>query len=332
LVAPAAWFGARRLHAANPSDNGWKLVYDRPAVGKYEDFAFPDDKNGWLISASGFILHTSDGGTTWSEQTKGLSGLRSIDFIDKKRGFAGSLNAKLYATVDGGDTWNEISSTLPHQAQGYCGITHVGQQVHIVGKYIGNATDYYYSPDAGKTWRYENLNDSAQALVDVRFLSDKVGLIGGMGKSAALNQGSAMILKTTDGGLHWHVVFHNEAGRGYAWKFFPITSKLIYAGLQSEDGVYRAVKTLDGGDHWDTLTVATGLQKGHNIQGIGFIDAKTGWVGGWFKGMWTTTDGGKSWTNVDVPDAIINRFERVGNSLFTAGSRGILRYDIPKHR
>jgi hypothetical protein len=40
-----------------------------------------------------------------------------------------------------------------------------------------------------------------------------------------------------------------------------------------------------------SLTVATGLPKGHNIQGIGFIDANTGWVGGWFKGMWTTTNG-----------------------------------------
>lgn len=331
LSAPVAWFGARRLHAANPTDE-WSLVYARPAVGKYEDFAWPDNNNGWLASASGFILHTSDGGKTWSEQAKGLGGLRSMDFLDKNHGYAGTLNGQLYETVDGGTTWKDIAPTLPHHALGYCGITHIGKQVHIVGKYIGGATDYFHSPDGGKTWEYTNLSDSAQALVDVRFLNDKVGFISGMGKSERPNQGSALILKTVDGGKHWRVVFHHPGGREYVWKFFPIDSKLIYASIQSEDGTLRSAKTTDGGDHWDTLTVATGQQKVHNIQGIGFIDKNTGWVGGFFKGMWTTADGGKTWSELTVPDAVINRYEKVGNAMFTAGSRGILRYEPKKSR
>jgi photosystem II stability/assembly factor-like uncharacterized protein len=200
----------------------------------------------------------------------------------------------------------------------------------VVGRYNLGAADYFYSPDEGKTWEAQDLLGVADGLVNVTFLNEKIGFIGGMGKSKSGGQigtGPAIILKTTDGGKNWHVVFEHAGGRGYAWKLFPIDSKLIYAGLQSQDGVYRVAKTTDGGEHWDTLTVATGRPMGPAIQGIGFIDANTGWVGGFFVGMYQTTDGGKTWTFVPVRDGIINRFAKVGNSLFTAGSRGVLRYD-----
>ena len=306
----------------------WSLVYAKPAVGKYEDFAFPDDKHGWLISASGTIFATADGGDSWTVQATDKGRLRSVDFLDAKHGFAGTLTGILYETTDGGATWNDITSTLPKVAKGFCGMTHVGKRVHIVGRYVGDATDYFYSPDAGKTWQYTDLSPLVDALVDVNFLNEKIGFIGGMGKAkAAGRSGAAIILKTTDGGKSWHSVFEHAGGRGFAWKIFPVSSKLIYAALQSQDGVYRVAKTTDAGDHWDTLTVATGRPNGPAIQGIGFLDANTGWVGGFFPGMYATIDGGKTWTAVQPTDAVINRFERVKKTLITAGSRGVLRYD-----
>jgi len=327
VVTSISGFGVTHSHAVAPRASGWTLIYDHQALGKYEDFAFPDSTNGWLISASGFILHTSDGGKNWATQTTGLLGLRSIDFIDKNRGFAGALTGKFYATTDGGVTWNDITSTLPHAAKGFCGITHIGDEVHVVGRYNGAATDYFYSPDGGRTWRYSDLSNLMQGLVEVQFLNKDVGFIGGMGTSAAMGQSAAAILKTTDGGKSWRKVFEHVGGRGFAWKIFPINSKLIYASLQSQDGIYRIAKTLDAGEHWDTLTVTTGRPLGPGVQGIGFLDANTGWVGGFFQGMWATTDGGKSWTEVQIPDGTINRFEHVGGKMYTAGSRGILRFE-----
>src|SRR3954451_12462220 len=49
---------ARHL-AREPGE--WTLVFAYPAVGKYEDLAFPDEKHGWIVSASGRILATTDG-------------------------------------------------------------------------------------------------------------------------------------------------------------------------------------------------------------------------------------------------------------------------------
>jgi photosystem II stability/assembly factor-like uncharacterized protein len=327
-IVSVAGSSGLRAQDGTPALDAWNLIYNRPAVGKYEDISFPDREHGWVVSARGDILTTADGGATWTVQASGLGPLRSVDFLDGKHGFAGTLSGKLYTTTDGGAVWTDITSTLPKVPKGFCGITHVGKRVHIVGRYVGGVTDYFFSPDAGKTWQVSDLAALADGLVDVTFLNEKVGFIGGMGKSKAAGQaGAAIILKTTDGGRQWHAVFEHDGGRGFAWKLFPVSSKIIYAALQSQDGTYRVAKTTDAGDHWETLIVATGRPPGPAVQGIGFIDANTGWVGGFFKGMYATTDGGKTWTYVPLTDGIINRFERVDHSLITAGSRGVLRYD-----
>jgi photosystem II stability/assembly factor-like uncharacterized protein len=325
LAITSGWVAPRPRTAARQGGS-WTLVQSRPATSKYEDFAFPTATDGWLVSAVGDILHTADGGATWSVQASEKGRLRSVDFLDAKRGFAGTVNGVLYATTDGGATWPDITSTLPRATKGFCGMTHVGQRVHLVGKYTGGAADYFYSPDGGKTWTVTDLKDLAQGLVDVSFLDESVGLIGGMSATGQPGFGPAVILRTTDGGRHWRPVFTHDGGRGFAWKIFPVTGKLIYAALQSQDGIYRVAKSLDAGQTWEVLIAATGRPQGPGVQGIGFLDERTGWIGGFFRGMYTTTDGGRTWTEVPVADATINRFEKVGGALFTASSRGILKY------
>ena len=324
----AAGIAAPRDQEQQPSSD-WTLIFNRPATGKYEDMSWPDEKHGWVASAGGFILSTADGGATWTEQAKGLPPIRSIDFINLKHGYAGSITGRLLETTDGGATWNDITGKMPATAKGFCGITHVGKRIHIVGKYFQEASDYFYSPDEGKTWTHTNLSEYAQGLVDVAFLNERVGFITGMAKGP-VNNAPATILKTTDGGKNWKTVFTHAGGRGFVWKMWPINGRLLYASLQSQDGVYRIARSTDVGETWDTLTVTTGRPGGPGVQGIGFLDANRGWVGGFFRGMWKTTDGGKTWTEAPSSDGTINRFERVGNTLITAGTRGVLRLDLPR--
>jgi photosystem II stability/assembly factor-like uncharacterized protein len=332
ITMAVAWYGVRSEGVSARQAGAWSLVLDRPSTAKYADFAFPDPRHGWLVSGSGDILHTSDGGATWTVQASGKGLMRSVDFLDEKRGFAGTLNAILYATTDGGVTWTNITSSLPQPGRGFCGMTHVGEQLHFVGRYYGPVTDYFFSPDGGRTWRHSDLRDLAQGLVDVNFLNESVGLIGGMSSTGPAGEGPAVILKTTDGGRHWRTVFTHDGGRGFAWKIFPVTAKLVYVALQSQDGIYRVAKSTDAGDSWSVQIVATGRPTGPAMQGVGFLDERTGWVGGFFQGMYGTTDGGLTWTPVPMSDRTINKFEKVGRALFTAGSRGILRYDASPGR
>ena len=165
----------------------------------------------------------------------------------------------------------------------------------------------------------------AQGLVDVAFLSPEVGLIGGMSRSPLAGQGDAIILKTDDGGQHWRIVFRGRHARGFAWKIFPMSSGLVFAALQSEDGLYEIAKSTDGGDRWETHTVSSDNPAKVGLQGVGFLDENTGWVGGFFDGMYATRDGGIHWEFVNIPGGRINRFERTGNTLITASSSGVLR-------
>lgn len=305
----------------------WTLMLDRPITSKYEGMSFPDARHGWVISDRGDILATADSGVTWTQQASGLGTLRSVDFIDNIRGFAGTVSGKLYRTTDAGATWSDITATLRRATIGFCGITHFGNHVHLVGRYIG-ATDYFSSPDGGVTWQYTSLEGIMSGLVDVAFVDQSTGFIGGSGV-ASTGQGPATILKTTDGGMSWRTVFTNDAGPGWAWKIFPITPSVIYVAIESLDGTYRVVKSVDGGETWAIQIVATGQPVGGagGLQGIGFLDINVGWVGGFFTGMYATTNGGLNWSPVSVTSANINRYRRAGSTLFTAGTKGILRYD-----
>lgn len=147
-----------------------------------------------------------------------------------------------------------------------------------------------------------------------------------MAPSDIANNGSATILRTIDGGRSWRVVYVHDGGRGFAWKLWPVAGGVVFAALQSQDGVYRVAKSVNGGETWETLVVAVGRPYGFGVQGIGFLNARIGWVGGFFRGLYGTTDGGKKWFPEALPDSVINRFELVGASLITAGSRGVLRY------
>ena len=304
----------------------WTLVLDRPLATKYEGMSFPDSLHGWVVSAAGEILRTTDGGSTWALQASGFGHLRSTDFLNASVGFAGTLSGLLYRTTDAGVTWTNITSRLPKAPIGVCGIAHFGNRVHVVGRF-GGAADYFSSPDGGISWEHSDLGTLAQGLVDVTFLDDQVGLIGGMARSATLNEGPAIILKTTDGGRNWRSVFTHNVERGSAWKIFAVNTRVIYAALEAVDGTHRVVKSVDGGDNWEVQIVATGQPAGARLQGIGFLDVNVGWVGGFFTGMYATTNGGKSWSSVSVTSGRFNRYRRAGSTLFTAGTQGILRYD-----
>lgn len=301
-------------------------MLDRPITGKYEGMSFPDATHGWVISEQGDILATVNAGVSWTVQGSSMGHLRSLDFVDINRGFAGTLAGVMYRTVDGGTTWNNITASFPVAPIGFCGITHVGNRVHVVGRYQG-AADYYSSPDGGSTWQFKSLGVHAQGLVDVVFLTEQVGFIGGRARAEA--GGSAIIMKTTDGGTTWNPIFTGNYGTGWAWKIYPVSASVIYVALASTDGTYRVGKSIDGGDSWSVQVVVSNQPAAprSGLQGIGFLDENVGWVGGFFGGMFATTNGGFTWHPVPVGSENINRYRKVGSTLFTAGTQGILRYD-----
>ena len=79
--------------------------------------AFVDPSTGWIVadfSDRNFaVLHTEDGGATWTRQLSGRSAGRAhyLKFFDTAVGVLGEVGttAQLYRTVDAGSTWMHLS-------------------------------------------------------------------------------------------------------------------------------------------------------------------------------------------------------------------------------
>lgn len=71
---------------------------------------FPSPAQGWAAGYNGTILHSSDGGMTWSKQSSGTSErFLAIRFVNEQVGWAGA-GRYVTRTVDGGSTWKSVGA------------------------------------------------------------------------------------------------------------------------------------------------------------------------------------------------------------------------------
>jgi hypothetical protein len=85
-------------------------VQDSGVTQHLSDVHFTDANNGWITSSFGTLLHTTDGGDTWTVEDPGTThSLSAIHFIDSQNGWicgGNNTNASILHTSDGGTTWN----------------------------------------------------------------------------------------------------------------------------------------------------------------------------------------------------------------------------------
>ncbi|MGB3079288.1 MAG: YCF48-related protein, partial [Saprospiraceae bacterium] len=272
---------------------------------------------GWTVNSEGNIFKTIDGGLTWTWLYQNSYYFRSVEFLDAMTGFAGTLDSVLLRTTDGGATWEHIEGQIPHLIQGVCGLSHMGDNVYGVG--IWSYPAYFIkSTDRGDTWTYTDLSAYADGLVDCYFLDENIGFVSGLNENLG-----GVILKTIDGGTTWQMVYNTNDGYEYIWKLDFVNSDVAYGSVESFAGSTTVVKTIDGGDTWEELVVSSIPL---DIQGIGFANELTGWVGPRNNDMWETNDGGLSWIPIGN-FSNVNRIFRLQEDLLFASSNYVLKYD-----
>ncbi|MDA9433494.1 hypothetical protein XH88_17180 [Bradyrhizobium sp. CCBAU 51627] len=254
-------------------------------------------------------------------------------------GCVGTLTTelRLYRTTDGGEHWNPV--TLPAAApKKVCGLYAVDQSV-IYGSGTNDPSDgaaVIKSSDGGNSWIAIDMSTHASNLIDIYFQTRERGwVVGGFSDKAqpTYDDVKPVILFTEDGGETWVDRLKDMRSQfvegTWGWKIQFLNDRLGFVSLENMTQAF-ILKTEDGGKTWSKFSVHGNA----NIEGIGFLDSSTGWVGGWGDEDFAsgkssvTNDGGQSWQNADSIGKFINRFRFFGNpvNLGYAAGRTIYKY------
>jgi len=244
----------------------------------------------WALGVN-FILHTSDGGTTWTFRNTGIESgsLYSFDFVDSERGWAVGRDSLILYTSDGGITWTQQTNGVP-----------AGSEINSVdfidserGWAVGYGSLILYTSNGGNTWTNQGSGIGygmyAVNFNGVSFVSSTEGWAVGT-ELSGLNESHGLIYHTTDGGNNWQLQYASSYSEELTGVDFVNSTR----GFAFDSWMCCLFGTGNAGTDWNLLSDRTG-----DISQLGFdfADEQSGWAVGfspYFIGH--TSDGGFTWT------------------------------------
>ncbi len=303
------------------SQNNWYLQ-NSGSNRELTDVCFVDENNGWISGWTGTILHTTDGGETWTPQTAPpTNAYFSIFFTDVMNGWAAGYNGKIVHTTDGGQTWTDQAAPV---SRDFYKVFFINSQMGwIAGGDDGGFPSYIqhrvilFTSNGGVSWTTQYSQAYESKLRSIRFVDQNNGFATGE---------SGIIMKTTDGGNNWSQqavissfhfsdIFFNDDLNGY------VTGE--YLGVPHYAAIF---KTSDGGINWSETSLGTN----ESLAGIYFTDAYHGWaVGGDSNNeglIYYTSDMGQTWSMQSIPavDFLYRVFFADENSGWASGHIGTI--------
>jgi len=152
-----------------------------------------DGKTGWICGEEGIILHTTDGGETWTRQESTVkSNLFKLYVVDDKTAYAVGANATALRTVDGGDHWQ--SAKIP-KAIDLFDITFSDKNT---GWAVGEFSTILKTTDSGQTWLVQSGGNMGEYTIGpfftITFTDPQHGIAAGLSGDLSI---------TSDGGKTW---------------------------------------------------------------------------------------------------------------------------------
>jgi photosystem II stability/assembly factor-like uncharacterized protein len=240
---------------------------------------FTDNDHGWIVGGLSFgeppiILRTEDGGDNWAEQNHPITETGTfydIEFVNATHGWiAGGNNGStvdtseryILNTTDGGESWQEVAydfgNGLPFLSISFVDTQHgwaVGRDTED-----DNNDSYYYTTDGGTNWQsaktdvYQEADIYSNRFELVQFIDTDLGYLSG----------TTRVMKTTNGGLTWDVIFQSGDVSIRDMHFVDNqTGWLVGNGIGLNNSVAKIFFTEDGGNLWHEETI-TNLPSGSN--------------------------------------------------------------------
>ena len=284
-----------------------------PLAARYDDVWFVDAHEGWAVNANGQILSTTDGGGHWQVDFMVPAWIRCIAMGSNQRGWAGATvgPTSLFHVING-DHWCPVQNLPPDAPPAICGLWALDEE-HIFAagdNFPDSPCRFMKSTDGGRHWTVTSLEEHVNVAIDIYFEDEAHGWITG-GKSLARETTREtlrpVILRTEDGGRSWHNVLADDT-QGllgeWGWKIQRVSADMLVVSCESYRGAGIFVSH-NNGRHWRRMHIQdrSGRVINGNLEGVGFIDGQTGWVGGWGdhrleSGRTSMTkDGGLTWVD-----------------------------------
>jgi len=213
-----------RGHILYSDDNGTNWTQAQvPTRQVLTAVRFVDAQNGWAVGYDKLILHSADGGESWSVQHADLASdegapLLDLLFTDENTGFAIGAYGALYSTTDAGKHWQEVSDWLDNP-DGYH-LNAIAQTTDGTLFIVGEAGSIFRSRTKGLTW------ETLQSPYD----GSLFGVLGS-GKSSGV-----LVF-----GLRGHI--YNSTDLGENWQRVAVQAS---SGNLLEYGLSSGLRTSDG--------------------------------------------------------------------------------------
>ena len=155
-----ALYGSFKIYKTTNGGTKWDVIngITNPVGGFYY---FVDALNGWMFGASAStigtntdILHTNDGGLSWTTQATNVGLVKAIYFSDVLHGWVVGRNALLMKTVDGGANWTTLSNTNQNSAAQFRSVYALNSNVCYFGSSVSGTSGEYIlkTTDGGNSW------------------------------------------------------------------------------------------------------------------------------------------------------------------------------------
>ncbi len=182
---------ALMLLLTGPASAQWTVEYQREKLDTYYGIAFPSASVGYIVGGGGIILKTTDGGSTWVDQTLPVpDSFFDVFFLDENTGWAVGDNGAIVYTINGGTNWIEHSQSKVLTTADL-------NTVYFVDDYGwtgGDSEDIFRTTDGGTTWYLVEALGSNSEVEGISFVDTLVGYAAVDGDG---------IIYSTDGGLNW---------------------------------------------------------------------------------------------------------------------------------
>ena len=237
-------------YIAKTSDKGvtWTQFQDEMFYDTFYGVQAKGTGSCWVAGEEGVIFHTPDGGSTWEQQTTGLTTtLTSLSFVDTLNGWAAGDTGVILHTADGGATWSKQTS---------------GTTSNLFGIYFRDSNKGWCVGSGGIMLRTTNGGSSWSTMTSVT--TNNLNSITMVNANLGFAVGaSGVILKSSDGGAGWALISND------------VTEDLTAITGSSASNVYAVgnsgtvLYSTDSGTTWAAQFAATY----YNLYGAAIVDS-----------------------------------------------------------